>query len=112
MAAFQIDLQRVSWQDVLEENNAGRAYNIFIEKFLIVYKKHFTVKQNKPKSCQKPWITRELLKKIKKREKLYARFIKTRQIADLKEFKVYRNSLNKEIRKTRDNYYPTIFFIV
>lgn len=46
---------------------------------------------------------------MKKRDKLYAKFIKTREPLDLKTFKMFRNKLSKELRKARDAYFLQMF---
>ena len=45
---------------------------------------------------KKPWITQEIFKSIKKQNKLFAKYQKTRSDADLKTYKSFRNKLTHQ----------------
>lgn len=109
LRAFQAELSEVNWDNILQENNAEMAYTKFITMFVDVYSKHFVYKKRKHKNFRKPWLTKYLFKKIKKRDQLYGKFVKYRDPADLKVFKEYRNKLTKELRKAKDAYYFQMF---
>lgn len=103
---FKEEVNSHDWSDVLNETAAERAYALFLTAFLRIYNKCFPYKHaEKRKNIRKPWITPELLKKIRKKDKLYKKFEKTRDPDIFKAFKVFRNKLTTEIRRARDQYF-------
>lgn len=110
LSEFQKELKDTCWDEVFQQGDANIAYNIFLSIFVAAYKKHFINKERKfNKKFRKPWLTKELLRKIKKRERLYLTFIKKRIPSDLETFKVYRNKLTKELRNAKEAYYMNLF---
>jgi hypothetical protein len=56
-----------------------------------------------------PWITRNLLRKIRKRKRLYIKSKQKKTQESLKHFKEFRNSLRKELDKAEQNYLNGLF---
>lgn len=107
---FKSDLLNEGWDDVYEQDDANEAYNIFINRFQHFYQKHFPIKEIKiSKKIRKPWINRSLLAAIQMKNKLYKKFINTKNEDDLNIFKHFRNQLTREIRVARERYHNASF---
>ena len=57
----------------------------------------------------KPWITHGIRKSIKVKEKVYKRYIETRNPYHLTKFKLYRNKITCLLRNSKQNYCQTYF---
>ena len=107
--SFKNELNRLDWHDVYESNNVNSAYDIFIKIFKNLYDKHFPIVERKLKRRRrKPWVTNFILKMIKKKNKLYKKFCNSRLRSDERKFKLFRNKVINELRKSRQNYYQEI----
>lgn len=83
---------------------------LFLKKIIEIYEYSFPVVQvRKFKKARKPWITYELVKRIKARDKLFGDFLKCRETEMLKHYKKVRNKLNADIKKSRVDYYANKF---
>ena len=86
----------------LEAPNFEKLTNVLTDIVL----KHFPKTKLSRKQfsfAKKPWITQKILKSIKKQNKLFAKYQKTRSDADLKSYESFRNKLithQKETAKT------------
>lgn len=107
---FRQELINTSWNDVLANDNPNIAVNTFIEKFKEVYDHNFPRITHRPsKKIRKPWITRDLLHQINEKNVMYNAFLVSRDPQLLSTFKKFRNRLNKDIQKARQNYFHNIF---
>lgn len=107
---FREQLATTDWTDVLSKEDASSAFESFLGKFKSLYDENFPYKRLKtPCKIRKPWMTPALLRKIKVKCCMYNEFLTDRDTDLLKKFKKYRNKLNKEIAKARNNYYNTLF---
>lgn len=110
LQAFQQDILSQDWSPVTNKMDVNDAYNEFITRFVCVYARHFPLKMHKPsKKARKPWVTRDHLKKITNKNRLYHSFLKTRLETTLKEFKKVRNEVNSELRRAKCAYYEHLF---
>ena len=53
----------------------------------------------------KPWINRDIVRQIKMQNKLFRKFLKTNDPADHKNYKCFRNKLNKSKNKAKREYF-------
>lgn len=107
---FRREIAQICWDPVYKSVNANEAYEIFMCLLRKTYHKCFKYKTVETlKKGRKQWMTRECLEMIKKKNLLYAKFVKTRHHNDLSEFKRYRNFVTKQLRKTKDAYYEALF---
>ena len=100
--AFSVDIRNENWELVLNSSDCNESLSRFLHIFNKISNKHAPLKtiniQNK--SC-KPWITSGLKKSIKRRDKLYKKWLVTQYIAWYNKYKLYRNkivSINKYYR--------------
>lgn len=109
---FREHIASVNWNEILNGKNCdpNLFYNAFLEKIIEIYEYSFPVVQiRKFKKARKPWITYELVKRIKARDKLFGNFLKSRDPEVLKQYKKFRNKLNADIKKSRVDYYAKKF---
>ena len=106
---FKDELQTVNWSEVRESSDPSSAYDIFLSKYTDIYNNCFPLKKVKIKNngLTKPWISKALLKSIKKKNILYRRFLSnptsTREIG----YKNYKNKLSSTLRAAKRNYSRT-----
>lgn len=73
-------------------------------------KKQFPNKKiTRSSKAGKPWLTPEILEMVKQKHALYAKFVKSRDPALLKQFKKYRNSVTNQLRAAKDAYFMGMF---
>lgn len=100
-------LSKEEWIDVLQEHDVEVANNLFTNKFLKYIEKctkHITYKNNKTKKI-KPWITVGIINSIRYRDNLKKRLIKNHSHELSAQYKNYRNTLNKLLKQTKNDYY-------
>ena len=108
---FKEELQTVNWSEVRESSDPSSAYDIFLSKYTDIYNNCFPLKKVKIKNngLTKPWISKALLKSIKKKNILYRRFLSnptsTREIG----YKNYKNKLSSTLRAAKRNYFEKKF---
>lgn len=110
ITVFQSLIENIDWTDVLNTQNASDSYDSFISKIKELYNVAFPCVQiKKCKRARKPWIDATLLKRIRERDRLFALFVKTKNLDHLLQFKRIRNRLNYDIKKARCTYYEHRF---
>ena len=111
VSKFKDELQTVNWSEVRDSSDPSSAYDVFLRKYTDIYNKCFPLKKVKIKNngLTKPWISKALLKSIKKKNILYRRFLSnptsTREIS----YKNYKNKLSSTLRATKRNYFEKKF---
>ena len=80
-------------------------YNTGIQDLQKLYDECFPwkTKSTHNKILQKPWITNELQRKIKKRVKMHSQMLKNRQTSE--KYKEYKNHVCSELRKAKIQYF-------
>ena len=68
MSAFNNELHETNWKDIETISNPNDAYQVFLERFISLYDKHFPKKkiELKTKDLESPWITKGIKKSSKK----------------------------------------------
>ena len=98
---FESELYSVDWKSVLEINkkDVDFSFGKFFETFNNLLQKHAPIKRfsNKDKkTMKKPWITKGILKSIERKNRIYRKYIRTKNSTKKEElhslFKSYRNS--------------------
>lgn len=108
--AFRVLIENIIWDDVYSEPNPNQSYDIFLRKVKQCYDNAFPLRfVKKYKKSRKPWVTQELYKKMKARDRLYHKFIQLKDLSLLNKYKKLRNKLNSELRKARISYHTNKF---
>lgn len=110
LSRFRDQIEQTQWDDLFSITCADLAYDYFIRTICSVYNKHFPLQVfKKPKRARKPWMTTEILKMMKEKDRLYHAFLVNRNPDALRMFKKCRNLIIKLQRQAKRNYYYTMF---
>lgn len=111
LGTFSDLIGQENWDDVYTENDPVLAYRKFLVKFKHSYDAAFPLCQSRlrPKKIRKPWVTGDLYKQIKQKDRKYHAFIKHRDPRLLDEFKKCRNKLNSDLKQAKSVYYQNKF---
>ena len=109
--SFRDDVSIQNWDYLY--HNVNDSFKDFYYKLEGTVSRHAPLKKLTPKEIklkQKPWLTKEILKMIKTRDKIFAR--KKRQPNNINcklLYNLFRNRVNREIKKSKKNYYVNYF---
>ena len=93
------------------DDDINTIYNTFTKFLLEVINKHAPYKElsrRETKLKQKPWLTKDLLKSIRRKNKLYRKFIKSGNPEELKAYKTLSKSLNYLQKQSKKKYYDEL----
>lgn len=107
MAKFKDGLQNATWNDLIGYNDPNSAYGSFLSKYTAIYNTCFPLKKVKARNCtlNKPWLSKGLLKSIKKKNILYKRFLSNPTLHREQLYKKYKNKLTHSLRIAKRLYY-------
>ena len=98
-----------NWKDLLENHDdVNSAYNEFIKIFTNMLNKFTPLKKKNTKTKTKsnlPWLTKDLIKMISKKSRLYKQYMRKRTTLNKTKYKTLNNKLNKLLRSAKRNYY-------
>ena len=103
--ALNNSLSHPDWSAVYSESYVDRAYEKFLQIFMLLYNKHCPVQQyvEEKKQVKSPWLTKGVINACKKKNNL----LKTREAET--RYKMYRNKLT-DIRTNKQLYYRNLFY--
>ena len=108
---YLADLSQINWPD-LYSTDLHEITSACINKVKDIVNKHAPLKKatnSKMKQLNKPWLTRGLLKSIKRKQKMYKSHFFSKNSMKIKEYKQYSNLLNKMKAKAKDKFYNQYF---
>ena len=107
VAKFKDRLANVHWDELSECKDTDCAYRCFLDKYTTIYNDCFPLKKVKVKNVtlSKPWITKGLLKSVRKKNLLYKRFLTNPTPYREKLYKSYKNKLTHSLRVAKRLYY-------
>ena len=99
-------MRDVIWDDIKITDSVNHSYNRFLQIFLSLYNECFPkIKiKLKPQKLFRPWITLGIRKSSKRKQKLYEKFLKTRNAKSEAEYKAYKKMFEIIKRKSKRNY--------
>ena len=114
---FILDLLQIDWNTTLQtnKNDPDFSFNQFYEKINCIVDNHLPLKKVSKKELKqqfKPWITTGIRKSIKIRDKLFNKYINSKNYnKELihNEYKRYRNLIVSLTRLSQKNYYQSYF---
>ena len=112
MNMFKENLVSVNWSDGVKCDNVNDSYNIFFEKIYKVYDNCFPLQLNcvsNQHNSIKPWITKEILKSVKRKHRLYETFLKKPSDQHKRKYLLYKNKLTNISSSSKRNYYNNLF---
>ena len=96
----------------LVSHDVNDSLNNIVDTLQRLADKHAPVKKvsnSMRRKLQKPWITKSMLKSIRKRYKLYISHFLSADSKKVKQYKTYSNKLNKVINIAKRQYYEAQF---
>lgn len=101
-------LKHVRWN--INTNDPNINYNLFMNQFMKLYDECFPKIEFKHKYRKdKPWFTRDLRKMCNKKYLLYKKYLKNATPYRERTYKSFRNKVNKEIRRIKNEYFRKLF---
>ena len=100
-------MRDVKWDGIKLTDSVNHSYNRLLQIFLPLYNKCFPkikIKLNIQEHFR-PWITLGIRESSKRKQKLYEKFLKTRNAKSEAEYKAYKNMFETIKRKSKRNYY-------
>ena len=106
---FQSALQNENWEGVVNESSVQEAYHTFMTLIKHHYDNSFPM-QEKPltKSKNNPWMTPELKRSIKQKNKLYVLFKKRPSLNNEISYKRCKNKVRTETATAKKSYYQNL----
>ena len=100
---FRERLGLENFEHIINQNNIDAAWLAFARKFFQIYEQVFPVqtKTFSPKSDIKPWINRDIVGKIKKRNILYVKLLQGK--ISKTDYNSVRNQVTADIRRAKKN---------
>ena len=108
MQDFKSALENTNW-GLSDINDSNEMYNSFLNKYVSIYNACFPLKRVKARKCliEKPWLTRSLLKSIKKKNILYKQSLQKPSTDRELKCKKYKNKLTQSLRLAKRLHYDT-----
>ena len=108
MQDFKSALENTNW-GLSDINDSDEMYNSFLNKYVSIYNACFPLKRVKARKCviEKPWLTRSLLKSIKRKNILYKQSLQKPSTDRELKYKKYKNKLTQSLRLAKRLYYET-----
>ena len=114
--SFFLDLALINWNDYIDVNDSNKSFDDLLSGINSLVDKYMPLKKitnREFKRMYKPWITDGILNSIKRKDKLYDRYVKSKNRItndDLhEEYKILRNQINELIRLSKKNYFGKFF---
>ena len=116
---FLLDLLGIDWNEViaLENNNPNQSFNSFFDEIDSLVNRYIPLKKltkKEVKSHFKPWITIGIRNSMKRRDKIYKKYIKAKNDESKNEYenqyKVLRNQIVKLCRDSKNTHFQNFFF--
>lgn len=110
MTSFRMRMLREDWSSVYDKLDPNESYREFLSIFTSHYNTSFPYVSTKAnRKRRKPWVGREHINMIKKKGRLFKKFLRTRDIKEFEAFKTYRNKLTAALKKAKASYYNHMF---
>ena len=102
---FLFDLEQMPWNDISLHSNPDDMWNVWRKQFITCVDKHAPLKRKRIRNKKSPWITRELLSKMHKRDYLKKKAASTNDQAMWEQYKHARNQANNAIKLAKKRYF-------
>ena len=101
-------VESVDWNSVVTASDANDCYSQFIQKLDSLYDACVPYKKYKTKSTSaSPWLSKGILKSIRRKHKLYKKYLHNPSAFNERKYKQYRNRLTVTIRAAKKNFFVT-----
>ena len=91
---FQNELGNINWPNLKGHNDPSHAYDSFLNEYTAVYNSCFPLKKQTVKrgTLNKPWLSKALLESIRKKNKLYKRYLRNPSPQNEEKYKKYKTN--------------------
>ena len=88
---FKNIISSTDWYNVLGKKITNKSFDQLIKKFSLIYHDCFPIKviEINTKNLLSPWITKDIKKSYRRKQKVYETFLKKKSPKNEKEYKVY-----------------------
>ena len=102
-------IKNCNWNTFLETTNVNEALGIFYKHYKECPTNAFPlISLSLAKAKQKPWISEELMHKIRKKNKLYKEMSESPTLENKKRFRELRNKVTNQLKREHGAYYQEI----
>ena len=104
---FKNTLHNRNWDEIKKIEDPSKAYKYFLKIFIDIYGNSFPNSEVKVKlkSDQSPWITKNIAKSSKKKQRLYEKFLKNRAPKNEETYKTYKSLFETIKRRSKKKFY-------
>ena len=111
---FILDYLDVDWDSELDigKNDVNNSTEKFFSKMSAIIDKHMPIRKLSAKENKqrlKPWITPTIISKINVKNRLYKKFIKSKDRETHRQFTQIKNEITSLTRKSKEGYYKKYF---
>ena len=112
-ADFVSEVHLLNWNDILpHNNNVNDVFDSFINKITDIVDKFAPIKKlskRQVKTLAKPWVTAGIRASIQVKNRLYKKYMRSRNTHTFAIYKLYRNKINSILRLSKKMYYNQYF---
>ncbi len=112
ISKFKDMLTSISWNDIYEENNADFAYQKFMKIISYSLNECFPIGRSTKKYSKdfnKPWFTVDLSKLLRKKNKLFRKYVSNPTPLTHSVYKSHRNKYTHSVRSAKKKYFSEEF---
>ena len=106
---FNEHLNTVDITNILTQVDPNKAMNLFSKMYILAFDQHFVLKRKNQKRTNQNWFDNELKKLLRKKDKLYKRYISDKTIENKNFYKNVRNVYFHTLSKKKHEYYQQKF---
>ena len=110
-ARFIRALSEIDPNETLNHTNVDDAMDSFMQQYSILFNLHFPLMKKQSKNSSNSWFTNELRKLLKKKDRMYKKYIKNKSQANRQKYNVARNTYFHKIVSEKQNYFKNLFTI-
>ena len=104
MSKFKEDLSKVSWEDVLCENDVDNAYLNFETKFNNILNKHAPIRKKSVRNKETPWMNAHIMQKMRERDKMKSQAKSSGCENQWNMYRQLRNQVTAMVRAAKRSY--------
>ena len=106
---FNEALSDIDPSDILHHTSADNAMNSFMQQYSTLFNSRFPLKKKLNKIFSNSWFTNELNKLLKKKDRMYKKYIKNKLPANHQNYNVARNTHFRKVAIEKQNYFKNLF---
>lgn len=104
-ASFRHDIPLQNWSNIESCTDPNSMWTAWKQLFVECVNKHAPLREKRTRAIKSPWITPHLKKRMHDRDILKLKASRSNDANDWQAFKRCRNSVNTEIKQTKESYY-------